>query len=200
MLSFLIINDIEYLITFSQGLIFETFDFLKNKVYTQGLFETIKYNSNVYKNAFFSLNYFNNTNYAFSAYVDKRERIFLMHKLYYRHANISYRKIIANQSEVCEGTQNSPVTCFEVTNLVECLYLDKFRTYEVAIFQISNYEEILKENIETHMVRFDFLFSKCIHIKEYIGAFIYFKDNNSFPVIKFKRINIIIIFIMILLK
>jgi len=181
----------DYLITFTQNSMFELYDFSINEVYSQGIFQIIKFNSNVNKNTFASLNYYDNKDYILNSYVDKRERYFLLQKLKINQVYIPSRNIENIQNKVAEGMVDSSVTCFEALDLIECLFVDEYKIYTISIFKISNLEEIYRENIEDNYVNFKEPFSKCIHIKNYIGAFIYFRKKNVSPIIQFKKFNII---------
>ena len=79
MLALVKINQKEYLTSFTQSSMFELFDYSKNEVYTYGIF-LFQYNSNILKNSFFSINYYNNTNYIFNAFVDRHDRCFILQK------------------------------------------------------------------------------------------------------------------------
>ena len=58
------------------------------------------------------------------------------------------------------------------------------------IFVISTLENIYTKKIENHPITSDYLFSKCIHIKNYIGSFIYYINNDNFPILTFKELII----------
>ena len=180
----------DYLITFCQNSMFELFNFPQNEIYSQGIFQIIKFNSNINKNTFTSLNYYDNKDYILNSYIDKRERYFLLQKLKINQVYIPSRDIDNIQIKVAEGMVDSSVTCFETLDLVECLFVDEYKIYSIAIFKISTLEQIFLENIEDNYVSFKEAFSKCIYIKDYIGAFIYFRKNNVSPIIQFKEFNI----------
>ena len=181
----------DYLITFCQNSMFELYDFSSNEVYCQGIFQIIGLNSNINKNTFTSLNYYDNKDYILNSYIDKRNGNFLLQKLKFNQVYIPSRNIENIQNIVSESMKDSSVTCFEVSDYIECLFVDDFKLYTIAIFNISNLEEIYRKNIENNFVTFKELFSKCIHIKDFIGAFIYFRQNDVSPTIQFKKFNII---------
>ena len=191
MLSFIKINDTEYLLSMSHSAMFELFEFSLNEVYSQGIFQIIRYNSYIYKNIFMSLNYYNNNDYILNAYVDKHDRLFLLQKLHFRQVYIPSRNIDNEQKNVDDAMKFSSVTCYEFSKYIECLYVDGYLVYTVAIFKISDLELIFLKYIEDKSVRYDELFSKCIHIKDYSGAFIYFINNNVSPTIRFLKFNVI---------
>ena len=181
----------DYLITFTQNSMFELFEFSKNEVYSQGIFQIIRFNSNINKNTFISLNYYDNKDYILNSYIDKKEGYFLLQKLKVNQVYIPSRNIENIQNKVSEGMRDSSVTCFEALDLIECLFVNEYKFYTISIFNISNLEEIFRENIENNFVTFKESFSKCIHIKDYIGAFIYYRDDNVSPTIHFKNFSII---------
>ena len=192
LLSFLKFEDNEYLITFTQNSMFELFDLYSNLVYNQGIFQIIGLNSNINKNTFTRLNYYNNNNnnnYILNSYIEKRNRNFLLQILNFTKLQLD-RSIEVSENKVGESWHYSSATCFETLDLIECLYVDRFRLYTIAIFNISNLEVLHSENIEESSIRSDELFSKCIYIKDYIGAFIYFRENNTIPKLNFKKLNI----------
>ena len=191
LLSFLKFEDNEYLITFTQNSMFELFDLYSNLVYNQGIFQIIGLNSNINKNTFTRLNYYNNNNnnYILNSYVEKRNRNFLLQILNFTKLQVD-RSIEVSENKVGESWHYSSATCFETLDLIECLYVDRFRLYTITIFNISNLEVLHSENIEESSIRSDELFSKCIYIKDYIGAFIYFRENNTIPKLNFKKLNI----------
>ena len=190
LLSFLKFEDDEYLITFTQNAMFESFDFNSNIVYNQGIFQVMGSNSNINKNTFIRLNYFNNNNYILNSYIERKDRYFLLQILSFTKLHID-RKIGVLENKVGVSWHYSSATCFETLDLIECIYVDRFRLYTIAIFNISNLEVLHSENIEDSSIRSDQLFSKCIYIKDYIGAFIYFREDNVIPKLNFKKINIV---------
>jgi hypothetical protein len=146
-------------------------------------------NSNINKNTFTRLNYYNHNNYILNSYVEKRNRNFLLQILNFTKLQVD-RSIGVSKNKVGESWHYSSATCFETLDLIECLYVDRFRLYTITIFNISNLEVLHSENIEESSIRSDELFSKCIYIKDYIGAFIYFRENNTIPKLNFKKLNI----------
>ena len=189
LLSFLKFENDEYLLSFCQNSMFESFDFYSNNVFNQGIFQIIGLNSNINKNTFTRLNYYNNSNYILNSYIDQKHRYFLLQKLNFTQLHLN-TKIGVLENKVGESWHYSSATCFEAIDLIECLYVNIFKLYTIAIFNISNLETIHSEKIEDKSIRSDELFSKCIYIKDYIGAFIYFRENNIIPKLNFKKLNI----------
>jgi hypothetical protein len=83
----------DYLITFCQNSMFELYDFSSNEVYCQGIFQIIGLNSNINKNTFTSLNYYDNKDYILNSYIDKRNGNFLSQKLKFNQVYIPSRNI-----------------------------------------------------------------------------------------------------------
>ena len=175
----------DYLISFCIDSNFELYDFSQNETYSLGKSEIIESDLDKYKNTFTSLNYYDNKDYIII------NSYFLLQKLKV-NINIEAKEIEIIQNDKIELSSiyfsSSSFTCFEALDLIECLFLDYRMFYSIGIFNISNLEKIHQENIEK-FYRSEY-FSKCIHIKDYIGAFIYF-INDLTPVIQFKKFNII---------
>jgi len=190
-LSFLTFDGDEYLISFTQNSMFESFDLYSNKIYNQGIFQVIGLNSYINKNTFMRLNYYNNDNYILNSYVEKKERYFLLQILNFTQLQLSKGNIQVLQNKVGGSWHLSSATCFETKDLIECLYTNIFKLYTIAIFNISNLEQVYSENIEENSIRFNELFSKCIYFKDYIGVFIYFREDNVIPKLNFKKLNIV---------
>ena len=186
--SFLYINNYEYLVTFShEGAQFEIIDYNQENIYYYSIFKVIKYNSFIQKNIFTRLKFYNNSDYIFNAYIDKHNSNFLIQKLFFVDYNTKF-KITCTEKNIGNAFINSTVTCFEIDNFLECLYTNSVLLYTVSVFNITNFDNIYNETIEENTVKYSELFSKCIYIKKNIGAYIYFTDNNHFPIIQFKNL------------
>ena len=189
-LALLIKNEKQYLVEITFDSMFELYDYYNNVVYSQGIFQIIGQNSRIYKNTFISLDYYDNTDYILNAYVEKKNNYFLLQKLYFRQVDISNRQIDCQQNQVEESSKQSQVSCFELLNIVQCLYVNEFKSYIIGIFNLSNlnliFEEDLIDSIRTHEI-----FSKNIHFKDNISAAIYFLTNNNQPFLIFKNLDII---------
>ena len=178
----------EYLVSLSHKGQFEVFDYKKNGTYYMSFFKLLNQNSVISKNTFTSLKYYDYSNYVLNAYVDKHDFCFLLQKFNYSHYNITKNtKIEKTEIIVDNAFKNSSVTCFEIENFIECLYTNYDYLYTVIIFKISNLEHIYNKTIEINPVAYDELFSKCIFIKENIGAFIYFIGDNQTPILKIMK-------------
>ena len=71
-LTFLNINNIEYLISFSQDGPIELYDFQNDKIFATFNLNVIKTNSVIRKNIFTSLNFYNKTKYILNGFIDKK--------------------------------------------------------------------------------------------------------------------------------
>ena len=191
LITLLKIDNKEYIVSLSHEGQFELFDYENKIAYYCSFFKVLSQNSVIGKNTFTSLKYYNNCNYVLNVYVDKHDFYFLIQKLYYKKNNINQNgNIETTQIKFAKAFKSSSVTCFEIDNLVECLFTNEDLLYTISIFNISDLNSIYNETIETSPVDTDELFSKCIYIKNNVGAFIYFISNNHFPKIKFKKLII----------
>ena len=187
LMTLLEINKKQYIVTLSHEGQFELFDYDNANVYYSSFFTILTQNSVMSKNTFTSLKFYNYTDYVLNVYVDKHDYYFLLQKLYYMQYNITKRnKINATQVKVESAFKNSTVTCFEFDIFVECLYTNSQYLYTISIFNISDLNNIYNETIEDNPVTYDELFSKGIYIKNNIGSFIYFTENNYIPTLIFK--------------
>ena len=108
LLTFLNIDDKDYLISFSQDDSLELYDFQNNKIYyTFNLYIT-KTNSVIRKNIFTSLNYYNNSNYILNGFIDKKAPYKLtIQKIYFEHFQISrYNIFLINNTNSVLGFRN----------------------------------------------------------------------------------------------
>ena len=189
-LTFIKINNIEYLVAFSQDGPIELFNFQEGKIYSTYNLNTVLTNSVIRKNTFTSLNYYDKSVYALNAFINKKTPYNLyIQKIYFQTYKLSKTTtILVNNTNSEIGNRNSSVTCFEINEYVECLYENSNSIYTVALCDISNLELIYNEEIETNHTTYYYLFSKCIHIKNNIGAFIYYVNNNRSPKLTFKEL------------
>ena len=192
LLTFVKINDIEYLVTFSQDGPIELFNFQDLNVYSTFNLRTVKTNSVVRKNTFFSFSNFNNFDYALNAFIDKKNPYKLwVQKIYFQNYKLDQSTtLLVNNTNSDLGNRNSSVTCFEINNYIECLYENSRRYYTVSVYEISNLELVYNKTVETNPTTYEYLFNKCIYIKDYIGGFIYFLDNDNSPIFSIKELII----------
>ena len=190
--TFLNINDIEYLISFSQDGPIELYDFTNNKINYVFNLNVVKTNSVIRKNIFTNLKFYNNANYILNAFIDKKKNYkLLVQKIYFEKVKISKENVILiNNTNSDLGYRNSSVTCFEIKEFIECLYTNSDLFYTISIYDSLTFNHIYYKVIETNPITTDYLFSKCIYIKDNIGTFIYFINNNSSPKLSFKELII----------
>jgi hypothetical protein len=180
----------EYLATFSHEGQFELISYHSEKIFSCPLSIVNSGNSLIMKNTFTSLKYYNNQYYVLNAFIDRSSSNFIIQKLYYDHPDISINHIENEEKIVCQAFKNSSVTCFEIDNYIECLYTNLEFFYTVSIFDISTLNVLHTEVIEENVVKFEELFSKCIFFKNNVGAYIYFYEQNQFPKMQLKILDI----------
>ena len=146
-------------------------------------------NSNIYKNTFSSLKYYNYEEYVINAFINKNSKL-IIQKLYFEHPEINVRDITYSEKQLGNGLLNSSVTCFEFENYLECLYTNSNLLYTVSIFDIQNLDNIYNEIIETKAFDSQNIFNKCIHIKNRVGAFFYFLDDSQKIKLQIKNFEI----------
>ena len=85
MISFIKIKGKDYLASLSHDRILELYDINEELYYNIFLFYVINANSNIYKNTFIHLKYYNYTNYILNAYIDRKEsnKTFRLQKIKY---------------------------------------------------------------------------------------------------------------------
>ena len=77
-----------------------------------------------------------------------------------------------------------------MAQFIECFYANIYGFYTLTIFDIFNLNILYNTTIETNIISSEYLFSKCIYVKDYIGAFIYFLNDNKSPTLTFKKLNV----------
>ena len=87
----LIINNKEHLATFSHQGSFELFDFDLKKWFVLQKVKVIAENSEINRNSFIHLKYYNYSNYILNAFVQKGNRRFVRQLLYYEKTNIAQK-------------------------------------------------------------------------------------------------------------
>ena len=192
LLTIVKIEDTEYIGTYTNyDGHFEIINYDSEEIYYSPInFNEIKKTSEIFKNTFISLKYHDNS-FVFNAFIDKMNSQLKIEKLYYSHKNIKdYPINVTKANSFLEGSQNFPLSCFEIQNFIECLYINSQLLYIVSVFDISNLNNLLNKIIEEDIVKDNELFSKCIYIKNDIGAFLYFIDSNQFPKLQFQNLEI----------
>ena len=114
-----------------------------------------------------------------------------MQKIYFANANITKKTPVShNDTKIKYGFPHSPSTCFEISDLIECLYISSEGFYIASLFNILNLDNIYNKTIDTNKVNIIELFNKCIYFKENIGVFIYFLADNQKPMLSFQKLII----------
>ena len=183
-------------------------DYLVSYSNYDGHFEVINYNneemfysstivrgnqstSEIMKNTFISLKCHNNSFYVLNAFIDKTLSKFKIEKLYFPHHNIETNQIQLSVENIdLSASTISKVSCFEIDYYIECLYSNPQNLYSVSIFDISSLRELFTQIIEDNTINEIELFSKCIYIQDKIGAFIYYINDDQFPKLQFKLLEI----------
>ena len=82
------------------------------------------------------------------------------------------------------------VSCFDTSSNIICFYRNIERVLVAGIYSKDNLVKLQEDKINskdcylpTH------LFFKCIHLKDDIGAFVYFTIDNSKPLLQIKKLN-----------
>ena len=170
---------------------FEIINYNKSKIYSCPFDNVINSNALILKNTFTSIKYYENKEYILNAFIEKKNSNLLIQKLYIRIPDISVAGIKSTETSLSDARLNSTVSCFEMGNYIECLYANSDLFYTISIFNISSLKNIYNSIIETNPITIDKeLFSKCIHIKNNIGMFMYFLDESQFPKLQFKNLEI----------
>ena len=184
-------KDKYYFVTLSyEGNRFELLSYTTGNIYYSPIIKTFPEKSITLKNTFTNLKYYNNSYYILNTLVDDLNSNFIIQKLYLQHPQINDFPIEKEEKKVGKAYKNLSVTCFEFENYIECLYANIEKLYTITIFDIVSLNILYSEIIESIPIKYDELFSKCIFIKNNIGAFIYFIDKDLFPKIQFKMLKI----------
>ena len=191
-MTYLKISSDKYLLSLTQeGFFFSIINYEEEKIIENSIFDFISTNSIILKNTFTSLKYYENKNIIISAFIEKKKSNFIIQKLNFTNENITKKSSMnAEEKNLGTGMTNTTVTCFEFDNYIECLYTNSNLLYTVSVFDIPTFENIYNEILDTNEVQSQQLFSKCIHVKNKLGAFIYFLADNLFPKIQFKNFEI----------
>ena len=192
LMTYLTISSKEYLTSFShEGQVIELISYDDGKIYPCSIYKGMNRNALIQKNTFTCLKYYDYRKYILNAFIEKKNSNFLIQKIYIPRSNITYYGFECTQKNVGEAKLNSTVTCFEVENYIECLYTNSDLLYSIVVFDIDSLDNVYNETLDTEIVKVEEeLFSKCIHIKSNVGAFIYFIDETQFPRLYFKNLEI----------
>ena len=188
----LIINKKETLITLSHQGSYESFDFDLNKWFIRLKTQIMTENSEISRNSFLHLKYYNYSNYILNTYIAKGKGRFYRQKLYFRRSNITKMvPLSVNESYIDSTIKSIFVSCFEVEDLIECLYANSNYIYIITIFDVYDLTQVYNTTLDDNKITNDYIFGKCIYIKDNIGAFFYYLSDNTSPYLLFKKLNII---------
>ena len=180
------------LITLSHQGNFESFDFYLNIWSYRLKTQVMGDNSEINRNSFFHLKYYNYSDYILNTYITKGNKRFFRQKLYFSSSNITKMVPRAINEKWIESTLKSIfVSCFEVEDLIECLYANSNYIYIITIFDVYNLTQVYNTTLVENQITNGYIFSKCIYIKDYIGGFLYYLSNNTSPYLLFKKLNVI---------
>ena len=192
MVTSLNIKDEEFLISISQEGNFESFNYKNGFATSQYANSAFRFSSNIYKNSFTNLKYYNNSNYILSSFISKKNKYnyLVLQIIIFNHGDFTIKKP-KNYIEKWpdKGLIGTSSTCFEIEEFVECLYTNSEGLYTISLFDILNLDNVYNKTLEQNKVNDTGLFSKCIYFKNYIGAFIYYISNNKSPILVFQKLS-----------
>ena len=189
MITPITIKNKKSLLTLSHVGFFETFDLSSLNCYSKEKNRLMRENSLIFKNTMTHLKNYNYTNTILNAYIEKGRYLLNIEKHYFKHVNLTKSNPDnINRTLISTALISSPVTCFEMNELIECLYSNGNSTYTITIFDVFNLTIVYNTTIGTITISQEELFSKCIYLKDYIGAFIYFLNNDYNPKLEFKKV------------
>ena len=194
MISSIIINEKEYIVSLSHKSDFEIYDF-ENKISSNlNLFFVTQVKAAISKNTFISLNYYKNSNYILHAFVHRKaqDKYFILQKLYYTQFQLTSNTLstLVNNKIELTYSQYTSLSCFEIDIYSECLYVNLEGLYSIYIFELDDFNYTYSTTIESSPINYEELFSKGIYYKNMIGAFIYYLTNNTSPVLSFQKLII----------
>ena len=132
MITPLIINGDYILLSLSHEGSFESFEFTSYLSYSREKTSAMADNSFICKNTFIYLKYYNSINYVLNAFVGKGRNRLYIQKLFFKHYNLTkYKPKSYNETVIESALSTSPVTCFEIEELVECLYANIYKLYSI---------------------------------------------------------------------
>ena len=189
----LIIKNQEYLISISHDGNFESLDYKNGFASGQYTNSAMGFTSSVNKNTFIHLKYYNNSNYILNSYISKdgKSNYFFLIKIFFKNGNLTKNKPIpVNETRVEKGLIGALASCFEIRDLIECLYTSSEGYYKASVFDVLNLRNLYSKIIDENIVSEQQLYSKCIYFKDSIGAFIYYLSKNIKPILTFLKLTI----------
>ena len=188
LITSLIIDNEEYIVSLSHQGCFESLDYKKGFASGRNTNSALIFSTNVNKNTFTSLKYYNNSNIILNSYISKdiNKNFFMLQKIFFGKSNINKtRPVPLNETRSDKGLIDSVVTCFEIKEFIECLYTNSEGYYNVSVFDILYLEKVYSKRIDSNKVTEKELYSKCIYFKDSIGIYIYYLSRNNKPILSF---------------
>ena len=188
LITSLIIDNEEYIVSLSHQGCFESLDYKNGFASGRNTNSALIFSTNVNKNTFTSLKYYNNSNIILNSYISKdiNKNYFMLQKIFFGKSNINKtRPVPLNETRSDKGLIDSVVTCFEIKEFIECLYTNSEGYYNVSVFDILYLEKVYSKRIDSNKVTEKELYSKCIYFKDSIGIYIYYFSRNNKPILSF---------------
>jgi hypothetical protein len=188
LITSLIIDNEEYIVSLSHQGCFESLDYKNGFASGRNTNSALIFSTNVNKNTFTSLKYYNNSNIILNSYISKdiNKNYFMLQKIFFGKSNINKtRPVPLNETRSDKGLIDSVVTCFEIKEFIECLYTNSEGYYNVSVFDILYLEKVYSKRIDSNKVTEKELYSKCIYFKDSIGIYIYYLSRNNKPKLSF---------------
>ena len=188
LITSLIIDNEEYIVSLSHQGCFESLDYKNGFASGRNTNSALIFSTNVNKNTFTSLKYYNNSNIILNSYISKdiNKNFFMLQKIFFGKSNINKtRPVPLNETRSDKGLIDSVVTCFEIKEFIECLYTNSEGYYNVSVFDILYLEKVYSKRIDSNKVTEKELYSKCIYFKDSIGIYIYYLSRNNKPILSF---------------
>ena len=197
MITPITIKNKKSLLTLSHLGHFETFDLSSLNWFSRDRNRLMRENSLIFKNTMVHLKNYNYSNIILNAYVEKGRYLLNIEKHIFKHINLTKSAPDNINRTLINPVQISlPVTCFEMNELIACLYSNGrnisygINVYTITVFDVFNLTIVFNTTLDDNSVNNEELFSKCIYLKDYIGAFIYFLNYDSQPKLVFKKVNV----------
>ena len=193
LITSLIIDNEEYIVSLSHQGCFESLDYKNGFASGRNTNSALIFSTNVNKNTFTSLKYYNNSNIILNSYISKdiNKNYFMLQKIFFGKSNINKtRPVPLNETRSDKGLIDSVVTCFEIKEFIECLYTNSEGYYNVSVFDILYLEKVYSKRIDSNKVTEKELYSKCIYFKDSIGIYIYYLSRNNKPKLSFLELVI----------
>ena len=173
----------------------ELFDFEKDESYAKAMTDfTVLTNIKSIRHIFFPLISENKYFFGFASYHNGENRTYLQkhsfNKLNQFETTNSYTYETTNEY----GAYGFETSCYQTSSrLIYCFSLDKVDNE--LYYYINKYESDFSDRIYQRLkstVNDEYTFYKCIHLKNEIGVFAYYYNNegNLHPVILFRQFNI----------